>query len=341
VSRREGLELHRHAGVSEPLESVEPVEPEEGDGVESTSLVGRLLRFAQRLGTRRPSIHPAAGISIALVLFIGSTVIAFRNLPPLDHGVRWWPLVLIGILAWIGAIAIAGEFWVSSAILGHRVPFGHALRVAVISTAANMLPIPGAVIVKTRELNKLGSTYGSAIKSTGTVGLGFVGTSLMLAGVVQLIAGPRRVFGAGMASGGLVFLVAAFYAIRAMSGRHHTPRLWLAMVGVESASVLLKAAAVGLAIYGVGFTVTLSQMTTLAIAYVIALAIGIFPAGLGITELIVAVLSPTVGLDAAVGLLSTSVRRVVELVAFSGLAIVVAVREMRKNRKSASVAGPE
>ena len=66
-----------------------------------------------------------------------------------------------------------------------------------------------------------------------------------------------------------------------------------------------------------------------------------FPAGLGITELIVAVLSPTVGLDAAVGLLSTSVRRVVELVAFSGLAIVVAVREMRKNRKSASVAGPE
>jgi hypothetical protein len=63
------------------------------------------------------------------------------------------------------------------------------------------------------------------------------------------------------------------------------------------------------------------------------LAIGVFPAGLGITELLVGLLSPAVGLPAAVGLLSTAVRRIVELIAFSGLAIVVAVREMRARRR--------
>ena len=307
-------------------------ETEPGETVAPASLTGRLLEFAQRLSTR-PQIHPAVGIAIALVLFVGSTVIAIRNLPPTDHGIRILPLAFIAVLAWIGAIAIAGEFWVSGAILGHRVPFGHALRVAVIATAANVLPIPGAVIVRTRELNKLGSSYGRAIGSTGTVGLGFVGTSLLLAGTVQTIAGPRRLFGVAMAIGGIVFVGACFFAIRAMSERHHVRRLFWAVLGIETASVLLKAAAVGLAIYGVGYTVTLSQMTTLAIAYVIALAIGIFPAGLGITEILVALLSPTVGLPASVGLLSTAVRRIVELLAFSGLAIVIAGREVRAKRR--------
>ena len=58
-------------------------------------------------------------------------------------------------------------------------------------------------------------------------------------------------------------------------------------------------------------------------ATVAASAIGIFPGGLGIRELLSGLIAPAVGLPASVGLIGTSVERVVGLATLSVMAVVV------------------
>lgn len=65
------------------------------------------------------------------------------------------------------------------------------------------------------------------------------------------------------------------------------------------------------------------------IAAVSAAAIGFLPAGLGAREAIAALLSPIVGIQAAVGLVITAVDRIVNLIvllAFAGVVTLVARR---------------
>jgi hypothetical protein len=284
----------------------------------------------ERALSRRPQLPRWAGLTLALVLFVGATALAIARLPPLE-GVRWWLLVLSGLLAWPGVLANAAEYAVSASILGRRVPLLPATRVALVATAANLLPIPGAVLVRTRALKQEGASYRASIGSTATVGLGFIATTLVLAGGFQTVTGPRHAVGAFLAVGGIVGLVGTYLAIRSAAGRGRAPRLLGTLVVVETASVALKAARFFLVVVALGFHLTVSQALAMTIAQVVALAIGIFPSGLGITEVLTAAISPAVGLDAAVGLLASSVARVSGMACFAVLALVIALVERRRD----------
>lgn len=299
-------------------------------------LIDRVIRLARRLSARGPRTGGLPGLILALGLFVSSTGLALRALPDLDNGINLWPLVIVAVLAWVGAIVNGAEFAVSARLLGLRVGVHHAVRVAIVATAANTLPIPGAIIVRTRELNRLGETHVEAIKATAIVGLAMIGTAFALAGGLQVGFGPRRLVGAALLAVGVVLLAAVHRVTGATRRRPRHRAIFWWLVLVELCSVGLKALTLGLAVHAVGFSASASQLASMSISYVIALAIGIFPAGLGITELLVGVISPGVGVDAAVGILATSVRRVTELVAFSGLAIVFALREA--SRAAASTA---
>lgn len=290
----------------------------------------RVLRSARRLSARRPRAGGLPGLLVALALFVGSTALAIRALPDFDQGIRLWPLVLIAVLAWVGALVNGAEFAVSARLLSRKVGARHAVRVAIVATAANTLPIPGAIIVRTRELYRLGETHTEAIKATAIVGLAMIGTSLTLAGGLQAALGPRRLVGAALSGVGLVLLAVVRRVMQTTARAADHGRLFWLLVIVELCSVGLKALTLGLAVYAIGFSASASQLATMSLSYVIALAIGVFPAGLGITELLVAIISPGVGVDAAVGVLATSVRRVTELVAFSGLAIAFTIRELSR-----------
>lgn len=301
-------------------------------------VVERLLGWARRLSARRSRTAGLPALLAALALFAGSTALAIRALPDLDDGIRWWPLVLVGLLAWVGAVVNGAEFAASARLLGRRVGFPDALRVAIVATAANTLPIPGAIIVRTRALARLGETHLDALRATAVVGLAMVGASFSLAGGLQAGFGPRRLAGTAMLAFGVVVLAAVHRVVGTRRGGGRTRLFWW-LVLVELASVALKALTLGLAVHAIGFSASPSQLAAMSISYVIALAIGVFPAGLGITELLVGLISPGVGIDAAVGVLATSVRRVTELVAFSGLAIVFALREGARTRAAAAAAG--
>ena len=64
-----------------------------------------------------------------------------------------------------------------------------------------------------------------------------------------------------------------------------------------------------LILIGLGYEVTISQSVGLTVAGAVATTVGFFPAGLGLREGVVALISPIVGLPAIVGLAATIMDR--------------------------------
>lgn len=154
-------------------------------------LADRVLALLRRR-SRRPSPRRERWLmTVALLVFVGAAVGAWQAFPETDDGFEWLPLLLAGVVGMPLAIVLnALEFQASGWIVDRRVPFPVALRVTVLGSAANVLPIPGSSIVRVRALAQGGVTYGAAISAAAAVGAIFIGTTALVAGVVQLVERP-------------------------------------------------------------------------------------------------------------------------------------------------------
>ena len=276
----------------------------------------RLVAWVRRQRARRSPATERALLVAAISLFAVVTVFALRTMPETDRPVQWWPLVALGLFA-VPAMAFlnALEYRVSGKILGHRIGVFDALRVSVMASAANRLPIPGAVLVRVGALKRLGSGYGKATTSTATVGLAWMGTSLAAAGALQYAPG-RWQLGTLLLAGGAVALGIAYALMRWQMKGRKAARLMGQLVLIELGAMLLPTIKFYVALHAIGFPVTWPQAAALAVSIVVAASTGFFPGGLGLREVIAGGLSPLVGIPAAVGLLASAVTRVVGLVAF-------------------------
>lgn len=254
---------------------------------------------------------------VSLAVFVVATILALRGLPPIDGGVRWAPLLLVAaLLVPIGTVANAGEYAVTVAASGGRVRLLPAIRVALLASAANLLPIPGAVLVRVQAMRNLGVSYKRAAGMTGVVGLGFVGVAVLCVGALQLASGELDAAGAALTAGGLGCLALVAYALRS----NPSPvRLFGGLVLVELLSMSIKTLRLLAVLMALRSDAGLREAAALALALVISLVVGIFPGGLGIREVLTGILAPTVGLDPALGVVVAAVDRVVGL---SSLAVL-------------------
>ncbi|MFP4150373.1 MAG: hypothetical protein ACLFV0_12915, partial [Nitriliruptoraceae bacterium] len=90
-------------------------------------------------------------------------------------------------------------------------------------------------------------------------------------------------------------------------------------LAVEAATALLHAGRLWLVLLGLGVAAELGQALVIGTAAPLAAAAGFFPGGVGLAELLSALLAPLAGLDAAAGLLAVAVARLL------GLAVTVPV----------------
>jgi uncharacterized membrane protein YbhN (UPF0104 family) len=254
-------------------------------------------------------------LPVAVAVFVAATVVAFRNLPRVEGGIRWWLLAASGLVGVpLTVLLNAREYELSARVLGHRVPFLESVRVSLIGSAANQLPVPGSVLVRVRALRRLGSTYGKAGSSTAIVGLAWVATTGLIAGAFQLSA---RRWGFGWVllgvGAGVLLLSFGLLAVQVRDRANQLPMMFQ-IVAVETALVIVVGVRFFLALRALGFDVSASQAAALTISVVLASAVGIFPGGLGIRELLAAGIGPLVGLPASVALAATAVDRLTALV---------------------------
>jgi uncharacterized membrane protein YbhN (UPF0104 family) len=281
--------------------------------------VGRLLRYRAAVagvGERRLLL-------IAVVLFLVASALGAANLPPVETSVRWPVLLLLPLIGVPATVATnAWEYSVTARLLGYRIPPPDAARVSVLSTAANLLPIPGAVLVRSRALNQRGTGMGSALSITTAIGIAWVGVTAVLAGGLQLFVGEPAL-GAAVLAGGLVVLVlSGLLAIRTRGVTLRRSDIGTVLL-VEVVAVLVAATRLQLVLWGLGYSPGVDQSLALSLAGSLGSAVGFLPAGLGVREVLAAGIGPIVGLPAAVSLVATAVDRVLGLVVLAAIAAVL------------------
>ncbi len=289
----------------------------------SDGLPPALTRLA-RLRTLPPRWRSVA-LFVAAVLFVGGVVISLRELDLAVDDVLWWPLVVVALAGTPATIAAnAAELRAMARCLGVSIGWAASVRTVVVATAANILPLPGAALVRLHALHAAGA---SLARSGGVnlVAAGvWVAAALVVAGIAAL--GHSLAVGLVALAGGVVGVGVCAVLMRPVAGRWPV-RPYAGLVVVEVATTVLHAARLWLVLIAIGVPVSFTQPAVLAASAPVAAAAGVFPSGLGLAELISALLSPVVALPAAAGFAATAVARIVGLVATAPLAVALGVRD--------------
>jgi hypothetical protein len=289
------------------------VVPDEGKQTRVARGLRRVEDLADRIRKPAPGPLRTAILVAAVIFFTGSVVFAAEHFPK-EHGhPRWGLLVLAAVIGpTVFTACNVVEYRLTARLAGYTVTWRHAFRIAVLGSAANLLPLPGAMLVRTRAMAGMGATYGAALGSALTVGLIWLGTACALAGAMQL-GGSHRAIGAAVAAVGLVVLAIAYRILTRRRPGAQGARLMFRLVIVEAALTSFAALRLYVEIEWFGFHVTPAEAVALALAGVLATVTGVVPGGLGVREGLSAVIGPLVGLSASLSLVAAAFERLADL----------------------------
>jgi hypothetical protein len=314
----------------------DPRRPADGPASSLDALIRRFDRL--RAGASTAAGRKAV-LAVAAVALVAGALVAWRSRPDVPTDPRPWLLALAVATAVPLHVALNGaELLVMARIGRTRMPLGEAARVTVLSSAANLLPIPGAVLIRTQALQRLGSTGRRALSVTMVVGLGWVATAFVVAGLLLLATEPTGAAAAFLGVGAL-----GLAATWALLGRYPADRnrAFAALVAVEAAATLAAGLRVYLTVLGLGYDAGFAAGVALSLSAPLSSLVGIFPGGVGLREFIAAALAPLVGISAAVALLATIVDRLLGAVVQVVLSLVLLVAPGARRRLVADVARAE
>lgn len=269
----------------------------------------RLLGVAARVQPARSSWRWLA-CGAALFVAVLATAVAAGGVPPLSEISLWWLLPAL-LLAVVTLVLNGIEFALAGRLAGHAILTREAIRVSAMSSAANVLPIPGAALVRIQALRKREMRTGLAVALTAGVGLVWVGIGGLLAALV--VAADRQLpaaagillFGGLSTSGGLVLL---------LRGSHATRRRLAGIVGFEVVATGITA----LRIFVIGRALVpefdLASSACLALIGILSTAAGVFPGGLGIREALSATVSGVASVDPASAVVVSALDRLISYI---------------------------
>jgi len=310
---------------------IRPGQPDSGMG---SQVLRGLRRF--RSGPRQPRWRVLLS-TVAPAVLIAAMIWAWRSSDLSVDDLRLGPLLALAVVTSPASFALkAAEFTVAARIAGQQPSRRLAAETAVLSSVANLAPLPGSLMVTVQTLAERGSSYGSALTASAIPGVAWLGITGCVGGAAIIHRGAP---GLGLLAGAAGFVVLAATAVvffRTVPAPHRF-RLAAATVGVELGWLAISATRFLLAAAAIGVSLSLTQALSFSLAGAVTVAIGFVPGGLGLREGLIAALSPVVGLPARLGLLMGSIDRVVWLgaLAVAGTA-VVASRRYRNERTNSS-----
>ena len=297
-------------------------------------LAGRLGRVLGRLPGRRTRSAGAdrAVLALAALLFLATFAFGLGAVPSKGLQLTVWPLVVLALVVVpLATVANGLEYAVAARIGGHRVALREALEISVLSSAANLLPLPGAALVRVRAMRRRGSSYRQALAVTVLVGGAWLATSLVLAGGLLALRqwDTERVVAAAVLGAGVLGLGAVATGVARLARPGQAQPLVAALLGAEVLAVAVATARFLLVLHALGLDVAVEQAVALTVAGVVASALGFVPGGLGLREALAGVIAGLVGLPVATGVLAAAVDRLVGLPVLAVLAGAVSVRAGR------------
>ena len=236
--------------------------------------------------TRRPPSKRTQRIllGVATVVFLVGGWFAFKSLDVTLDQIRWVPMLIAALVGVpLTLVANTFEYLLSARMLHHRMHFMPALQLTTMSTAANLLPIPGAFLVRVQGLRTMGSRYSR--RSPRPPGRARLDRRLGRDGGDP--SGRRTALDCRGRPGGGRYPPAyrrTRMAAPRRSGDRRAPPARGLLIAVELFAVFTNAGRLVLILIGLGVDADIDQALVLAVSSSLAAAAGILPGGFGLRE---------------------------------------------------------
>lgn len=273
------------------------------------------------------------------LLFAAVAILGWTRLPA-DQGLQHpWLLVLLVVAGTPALIlALAFEYRQLASLLGAQAPWGESVRISVYGSLANLLPLPGAVLVRATALRSAGVPPRMIGTGFGVLGLTFIAcTTLLFAGVL-LIRGSLiaiAVFGTGL----VVMTSAVALSRRVTPSPGHLGVVRIAVA--ELVVLIVTAGRLGIALLILGASSGVFEAVVLSVAVAATAAIAIVPGGLGVREGLSGIIGPLAGISVASAVVASALDRVVFLGGLAVVAGVLAIRGSTSGRRASPELGSE
>lgn len=293
--------------------------------------------FERRAEPLPPSLRRALLVVAVLGLIIAMAWAWDRSGLALSD-LEWGSLAALALIAApLSLLLKAGEFTLAARIADQRPSRRDAFEISVVSAAANLLPLPGSLLVTIQTLASNGAGYGQAIRASAVPGVAWLGVTGVIGGAAIAIAGPV-VLGVLVLLTGAGALGVASFMFHSTAPAHGRAALASAVLVIELAWLAVSGLRFTLAAAALGVDLEPSQALALSVAGAATVAIGFVPGGLGLREALIAVLAPLIGLDIETGILLGVVDRVVWLsfLSLAGLTLSGRRNSVGRSNKAAS-----
>lgn len=280
-----------------------------------TSRINDVLDRLLAVRRAQPLSQKPLVLTVVVALLVAGLALAIPQLGLSWDEFRFAPLVVLAVLGAPAATVVnALEYRIIASSLRRPTTWSTAMRVAVVGTAANLLPIPGAVAVRVRELRVEGADWVSATATTASLGVVWVAEALVATLIVGLVQSNDALALSSAAAAGLASLLAFVLLRRGLPDDVRAGPIMTRMAIVEALLLAVSTGRMALALMALGISDPWGGAVGLALSAALASAVGLLPAGLGVREGLATLISPLVGLSAAVGFTATVVNRVAGLV---------------------------
>jgi len=266
------------------------------------------------LGTARVWVrkwYPWLG-TLAVALFCVGAWYSFRNLGVSLSELKVGPLLALLALAPVTIVYSGTGLWLLARSARTSIPLSRATTISTFATVAEALPLPGGAIVRASALMAVGTGAGESSMLVILSAVIWISVAFLACGVALMNHG--HALAAILGLGGFAGVAASFSWL-----------LWRA--GLSNALFSLAHRVAGLVLIGVrlqfaflslGVSLPWGDAMPFALASVAGSAAAIAPAGLGVTELLAAMIAGSVSIAPAAAFIASGIDRIVALGA-SGL----------------------
>lgn len=259
------------------------------------------------------------GLLLAGVLFIGGLYLSLTTISLDDVYIRWGYVATLVLLGASGTLVLNTlVFWLSARSVGDGCGFFDSLRLIILSSAANFLPIPGGAIVRVAALRGSGSSYRGAISITASAAMLWLSLALIVAGVGLAQYSSQSIYFI-LSFAGLIVGVAASMVARSVT------RAWLTvlqLILVSLATHLVATFRFWLAFGSIGLLLPIMDSAVIAASGTAGAVVGIVPGGLGVNEAMAALLSELMGNSGALGFIAATINRLANYALRGPLALI-------------------
>ncbi len=289
------------------------------------SLVAALIITALLLyGMGRVALARIALSGLGVVSVVAITVIAWNSIEPSPGQLDIGPLLLLGLVVLVSYAVVSLEFQLVGRALDINIDRPTAIVTTTIATAANMLPLPGAVITRIVVLKKGGAGSVAAVRVLAAVGGLWLGVSMTAAGLG--LASIRGLAALGLVAVGVAAATVGALILHRFGADNRTVA---ALIATEATMTALGALRFWLALRGLGIDGSVSEVVSVGIAAPLSTAVGLVPAGLGVKEGIAVVLGSLSGLGGAEAGVAAALDRGVGLLVLAPTALAAFVYRRR------------